>query len=339
MNTGNPGFSTDHSLQRQAAIANAGIADHAADLELHPIPNFDLGRTIFHTLSGSVPRFVIKKRIAKEPTWTPDGRTRVESAYAASHAASAAPLPAVSEDLRGFLMRECDFDVEHADGSFLDHLTFCYEYTHRHFPGHPPLVMLLHSILGTGTNTFAMSAEKLPDLKSLVEESDAGTNGVAWRHIEIFPSMLRLLYGIDLRRDLRANRERLDALRGIRLRRVIDNAARELSADDFWAHLNYQLIHLVDFVPISNWRVRASDPGFIVFRDLYELLRTTGRLHAHVAYDATADTPPVRGERRGFSGWLVDQIPVSLSEKMTAKSIRRFSDGIGHSLDYELLWD
>ena len=43
-----------------------------------------------------------------------------------------------------------------ADGTFLEHLLFCHDYAARHSEDHSPNVALLHSILGTATNTFAM---------------------------------------------------------------------------------------------------------------------------------------------------------------------------------------
>jgi hypothetical protein len=52
--------------------------------------------------------------------------------------------------------------------------------------------MLLHSILGTGTNTFAMPAEKIPELRELMTPSE-------WAQTEAFPSVLRLLYAGPLR--------------------------------------------------------------------------------------------------------------------------------------------
>ncbi len=55
----------------------------------------------------------------------------------------------------------------HAQGSFLDHLYFGFEYSVRHFPEHSPILMLLHSIPGTGTNTFAMEISKAPRLREL----------------------------------------------------------------------------------------------------------------------------------------------------------------------------
>lgn len=49
---------------------------------------------------------------------------------------------------------------------------------------------LLHSILGTAKNTFAVDAGKIPKLKALLTEFEA-------IHVETFPSILRLLYNND----------------------------------------------------------------------------------------------------------------------------------------------
>ena len=58
------------SLQRKAAIAHAGGVDHRGDVRVAPIPDFDLGRTIFNTLDGRLPRYIMRNRIGKEPLWT-----------------------------------------------------------------------------------------------------------------------------------------------------------------------------------------------------------------------------------------------------------------------------
>jgi len=258
-----------HNFQRKAAIANGGVLDHAGLVEVSPIPNFDLDKTIFNTLEGKLPRFVIRTRIAKEVQWKDAAGEDVDRAYLESRQRK--PLPEVDEALLRFLVEECDFDVEHADGSFLDHLYFCFEYSHHHFPQHSPLVMLLHSILGTGTNTFAMTAEKIPALKSLMDDFE-------WAHVEAFPSVLRLLYDLPLREELWANKARLSELEAIRFHRVIDNAELEMTAENFWIQLSYQLIHLIDFLPVANWSVHANDTAFIVFRDLYAFLLETGKI-------------------------------------------------------------
>ena len=66
----------------------------------------------------------------------------------------------VDQSLLTFMVEQCDFDVEHADGSFLDHLYFCYEYRAA-LPTAVRSGDAATSILGTG-NTFAMTADKIP---------------------------------------------------------------------------------------------------------------------------------------------------------------------------------
>lgn len=162
------------TYQRKAAIAHGGAVDHAGAVAVEPIPDFDLDRTIFRTLEGAAARYVIRARIAKQVRWFSEDATRVQAAYA--ERAAAARLPDVAPALSRFLVTECDFDIEHADGSFLDHLYFCFEYAVHHYPARSPLVMLLHSILGTGTNTFAMDKHKIPALRELVTDFSGRTS-------------------------------------------------------------------------------------------------------------------------------------------------------------------
>lgn len=319
----------DPTTQRKAAIARGAALEHTGQVRIAPIPNFDLDRTIFKTLEGSAARFVITTRVAKEAHWDAAAAEAVQAEYDAARARH--PLPAVSPELMQFLVSECDFDVEHADGSFLDHLYFCFEYTVQHYPQQSPLVMFLHSILGTGTNTFAMSADKIPALRQLLSPAD-------WTQVEAFPSVLRLLYAGPLRRELRANIHRADALASISFHRVIDNAPITISGDDLWIALNYQLIHLVDFLPVANWSVHQNDTSFILFRDLYDLLDKAGKREAMVGYAPPNAPRKMEGEPQGFGAWLTTLIPVGVSEKMAAKSVTRFSERIGHSLDYQLDW-
>lgn len=319
----------DPSILRKAAIAHGRAADYAGDVTVRPIPNFDLNRTIFNTLEGKAARYVMKTRVAKEPHWKSAAAERVKAAY--ESACKDHPLPSVDEELLRFMVDECDFDVEHADGSFLDHLYFCFEYTVHHYPDESPLVMLLHSILGTGTNTFAMGAEKIPQLRTLMTETE-------WTHVEAFPSLLRLLYDFPLRKELRLNRHRPDSIERIDFHRVIDNEPVSMSGDELWTQLNYQLIHLVDFLPVANWATHANDTAFILFRDLYDLLQSCGKLEAKLDYSPPGKLRTLRGERPSFGGLLTTLIPVSLSEKMAARSVSQFSERAGHSMNYTLHW-
>ena len=319
----------DPTTQRKAAIARGAALEHTGKVLIEPIPNFDLNRTIFKTLEGKAARFVMKTRVGKQARWDATATQAVQAEYTAARAAH--PLPGVRAELMDFLVRECDFNVEHADGSFLDHLYFCFEYTVQHYPQHSPLVMLLHSILGTGTNTFAMGADKIPALRPLMTPWE-------WTQVEAFPSVLRLLYAGPLRAELRNNAHRADAMASISFHRVIDNAPISVSGEDFWIALNYQLIHLVDFLPAANWSMHQNDTSFILFRDLVDLLALTGKREAIVGYTPSASPRKPVGEPQGLGEWLTTLIPVSVSERMAAKSVRRFSERIGHSLDYRITW-
>ncbi len=319
----------DPTSQRKAAIARGAALEHTGKVQIAPIPNFDLDRTIFKTLEGKAARYVMTTRVGKEPHWDAAAAQAVQAEYAAARTTH--QLPAVSPALMQFLVDECDFDVEHADGSFLDHLYFCFEYSVQHYPQHSPLVMFLHSILGTGTNTFAMTADKIPALRPLMTPWE-------WTQVEAFPSVLRLLFAGALRRELHENAHRADALASISFHRVIDNAPITLRGEDFWIALNYQLIHLVDFLPAANWSAHQNDTSFILFRDLYALLEKTGKREAIVGYTPNAVPRKVEGEPQSFGAWLTTLIPVGVAEKMAAKSVARFSQRIGHALDYRITW-
>jgi hypothetical protein len=320
----------DPTFLRKATIANGGVIDHAGSVRIEPMVEFDLNRTIFQTLQGKLPRFVMKARIAKDFYWNDHIASQIQRSYEGLQIEE--KLPEVSSDLLTFLMKECNFDVEHAEGSFLDHLYFGFEYCAEHYQAQSPLVMLLHSILGTGTNTFAMEAGKMPDLKALV-------NDFEWLHIESFPSILRLLYAGDLRKELWQNIHRPDALKEIRFHRVIDNELVSMSGEDFWIQLNYQLIHIIDFLPAANWVAHKSEFAFIIFRDLYDLMGKAGKRDAHVNYTPANGTRQLVGETHNLASWLVTLIPVGYTAKTAARSVTNFSNAIGHSLKYEIDWD
>ena len=315
------------NYQRKAAIAAGGVIDHAGAVEVSPIPEFDLNRTIFQTLEGRLARSIMQARVAKEVRWRPESAQRVQEAYERS----APSAPPISQGLLTFLVEECDFDVEHADGSFLDHLYFCYEYSVAHYPEEPARVMLLHSILGTGTNTFAMTAEKIPALREHLTEKE-------WRHIEAFPSVLRLLYDLPLRRELWSRVDQIDALQSIRFRRVIDNEPIEMSGEDFWVQLNFQLMHLIDFLPVANWQVHQNETTFLAFRDLFDLLERTGKRGFALDFTPPSGRRTLRGETQTRVGWLSTLLPNSVVERLSAQSVRRFSERIGHSMDYDISW-
>lgn len=318
-----------HSYQRKAAIVSGGIADHSAKAHVRPIENFDLNRTIFNTLEGNLPRAVMQTRIAKEVTWDTDASRTIDAEYQKKSASK--NLPPIDDKLLKFMKAECNFDVEHADGSFLDHLFFTYEYTHHYLPKHSALVMLLHSILGTGTNTFAMPKEKIPQLKPLMSEFE-------WKHVEAFPSVLRLLYGTDILKELAKDPAKMDSLKEVHFHRVIDNVPIAMSGKDFWIQLNYQIIHLTDFIPVSNWSAHSSDSSFILFRKLYKFLTENNKLEARISYEAPPLFASVKNEELPLIGRLLTFLPAGVGEWLTGQSIRKFSEKIGHDLKYKLIF-
>lgn len=319
----------DPTVQRKAAIARGAALEHTGKVRIQPIPRFDLDRTIFKTLEGKLSRFVMAARVGKEAHFDDATANAVQAEYQAARTVHA--LPALSPELKDFLVNQCDFNVEHADGSFLDHLYFCFEYTVQHYPQRSPLVMLLHSIVGVGTNVFPMSVDKIPALQALVSPWE-------WTQIEAFPSMLRLLYAGPLREELRDNLHRADKLASIEFHRVIDNKPLTMTGEDFWVAMNYQLIHLVDFLPAANWALHQNDTSFILFRELHDLLEKAGKREATVGYRPGPSAPKPEDEPMGLGAWLTTRIPVGLSARMAAKSVARFSQRIGHSLDYRITW-
>uniref|UniRef100_A0A7S3W594 Uncharacterized protein n=1 Tax=Emiliania huxleyi TaxID=2903 RepID=A0A7S3W594_EMIHU len=311
-----------HSPQRKRAIALGRPSDAAGECDVVADPRFDIDKTIFGTLTSPVKRWVQSAKLNHVETWHAEPLAGIESAFAA------VSVPrSVSDDapLFRFMAEECDFSLEHADGSFMDHLHFCADYSALHFSDHSPRVLLLHSILGVGTNCFPMGAEKLPALRSLLDEEE-------FAQISAFPSVLRLMVGTDfLSRLEAASEEELGALRGLSCRRVLDNAEVHLSSEQLWAHLNYQLIHLIDFLPATAWQVTFSDYFAVFFVRLHALLQRAGKLLAGVAYQPEWAKPLLPNSRpSSWAHWVVDRLPVRVNLSLAG---RHFLDTSYHFLD------
>jgi len=297
-------------LRRQAAIAKGGLTDHRLEAVVLKNPDFDLDQTIFKTLEGFIPRLVMKKDLAVKPFWHDVAVQRITAAY------SRIERPhAIDADLHEFMLNECNFSMEHADGSFMDHLVFCRDYCQVHFKPHSPRVLLIHSILGVGTNYFPMEAAKIPQLAALLTPHEM-------KHTEAFPSILRLILSWKLLDELAGKLGSLDKLKSIKFHRVIDNQDLELDAEEFWVQMNYQMIHLLDFAPTADWESGAP----VVFQcclGVYDFLTKAGQLRATVAIQ------PVR---------MAGLMP-TLKRRIGVRVLAKYSAQIGHSLDYELRWD
>ena len=314
------------NLQRKSAIAQGGAFDLAGQVEVVRMKNLEMERTIFGELKG-LPRMFMAEKLGKEAVWPQSAATAVEDEY--SKASSVAPP--IDQRLVDFMQHECDFSMEHADGSFLEHLVFCHDYAVQYYPEHSPNVALLHSILGTATNTFAMQARKLPELKLLLTDFEA-------EQVDLFPSTLRLFYNGDFLSELENNMHRLDKLAALHVNRVIDNEPMTVSAESLWINLNYHLMHFVDFVPVANWSTHESDPLLQMFARLSQLLDRADQRRARVQVSfPTTKSAPV-GEQRTLFGRVTGLLPSSVTLKLAKKSIREYSKRAGHDLNYRLEW-
>ena len=114
-----------HSLQRKKALALARPCDSAGEFTATFEAGFDLSRSIFKTLpKNSVKSLVQKTKLDARLMWHVASAVAIERAYACT-----GPAPSIADDtpLHTFMLAECDFSTEHADGSFMDHLHFCRE--------------------------------------------------------------------------------------------------------------------------------------------------------------------------------------------------------------------
>jgi hypothetical protein len=144
-------------VRRKFMLAIAGPMDHVHNCVLISDPNFDLDATIFMTIEGDLPRKVMFQKLCISTLWTDKAIAKQEMML--TRAGLATP-PSQEKALVEFMNNECNFRMEHADGSFMDHLRFCHEYSHAHYKNHSPRVAFLHSIMGVGTNYFPMEKGK-----------------------------------------------------------------------------------------------------------------------------------------------------------------------------------
>ncbi|NNF53088.1 MAG: hypothetical protein HKN03_01465, partial [Acidimicrobiales bacterium] len=304
------GLDATLNLQRKAALTGGGAFDHAGRVRVERMANFDMSRTIFGGLEG-LPKLFMAEKLGKEPVWNDRAAAEVEAAYAEAQATH--PAPKIDQRLIDFMVAECDFSMEHADGTFLEHLVFCHNYAARYYPGHSSNVALLHSIMGTATNTFAMDAAKIPELRKLLTDFEA-------LQVEVFPSTLRLFYNNEFLTELEQNSHRLHKLDALHLNRVIDNEPLTIDTENLWINLNYHLMHFVDFMPPANWGTHRSDPLLQMFQRLSSLLDRAGKRQAQVEVTfPTAKAAPV-GEDRTVMGRIVGLLPPSVSLKLARKS-------------------
>merc|ERR1719387_3231119 len=196
----------------------------------------------------------------------------------------------------------------------MDHLQFCYEYGLAHYKAHSPRVLFLHSIMGVGTNVFPMTVDKEPKLQSMLTNDE-------YIHIQVFPSILRLLYTRKLLAELTSKLEHLENLKSITFHRVIDNKEMSLTASQLWVHLNYQVCHQLDFLPASNWMALENNTFLSVFRDLYNFLKAANKLEAEVNFDWTSGEKTNDGLPMSLGSLIIQNLPEGAAKKMAVKQM------------------
>ena len=224
--------------------------------------------------------------------------------------------------------------MEHADGSFLDHLKWGYEFSVAHYNQKSPNVLLLHSVMGVGTNFFPMRIDQIPKLRTFISDEE-------YLQIQAFPSMLRLVFSDTIVPELMRATTPLSELARVDMYRVIDNQPISMSAEDFWTALNFQVVHLIDFLPVANWNETwtISDPYLVLYTKLFNFLKAAGRLEADVGL-----IPPTEGGDVGphpeltFGSVLVSIAPSWAKWSLFTSSVKDMSAEIGHSMEYKLVW-
>ena len=212
------------------------------------------------------------------------------------------------------------------------HFQFCHDYSAVNFKGFSPVPMFLHSIMGVGTNFFPMTKDKLPTLINLLSPAD-------YIQIEAFPSILRLLTGTSLLTELHAESSRLHQLSSIQFHRyvvnlysniylvkiqslfttlcsVLDNASCTLSGENFIVQLNYQLMHLLDFLPAASWLAQLDDGFLNTFIELHGLLTRGKSLKAKVDFDLTSGESTPDGLPVTIGSIVKRLLPMSFKRKV-----------------------
>ena len=231
-------------------------------------------------------------------------------------------------------------------------------------------------MLGVGTNYFPCGAEQIPRLRGLLsggefrqveafpsvgrgvpfprralhfarrrDESVASTcsapaEGVAVTSPSNHPptpaQMLRLIFHGRLLPALAAAKR----VARVAFHRVIDNAPLELDAEQLWVALNFQLVHLLDFLPVVDWEKELARDLFLFnFAALYKLLEQRGRLDARVDLSLARPraSPYAPDPKRLSLGDLIrDYVPAANHAAPGKKEIATYSGAIGPSLDFTI---
>uniref|UniRef100_A0A7S3LTZ7 Uncharacterized protein n=1 Tax=Aplanochytrium stocchinoi TaxID=215587 RepID=A0A7S3LTZ7_9STRA len=315
-------------LRRKAYISRGGCFDLCGHVVIHGNADFDLNKTIFASIDDQVARRFLRDRVGVSFFWTEQAHERINTAFLRVPKA-----PNHDKALIEFMETKCDFNAEHADGSFWDHLRFCYEYSAAHMKDKSPRVLLLHSIMGVGTNMFPMTKDRIPELRSLLTEFE-------FDQIAMFPTVLRLMSSGEMMDELlelaKFNPAKLDKLKKVVCYRVIDNERIEMDAEAFWTQLNFQAMHLLDFLPLASWKANKEDGFLRNFSLIYDLLTKANKLMCKIDFEINEAESCRAGQHKTLATEVFKLIPPKYIWKLQRKNIKLMSRKINHSLSYEL---
>ena len=143
---------TPLDVRRKFFVAEGGVRDLQAECVVVQDEDFDVENSIFAVLPEKIKLMAAANQF--KPYWSDAAVARAEKAYE-----GVKPVAEERKPLLQFMASECNFKLEHADGSFMDHLTFCRDYCAAHYDSVSSTPLFIHSIMGVGTNVRYASAD------------------------------------------------------------------------------------------------------------------------------------------------------------------------------------
>jgi len=251
--------------------------------------------------------------------WADRAVSRITSAFAGAGLA-----PPVDPGLLAFMKRAgCCFSARHLEHSF-----FLHDFAAIHMPDGIAKAIFLHSTLGTRTNRFPMLYHHLPGLRQHLSHFEM-------RQVMAFQSVQRLLHGSPLMKELIAGIRHGRQLASVSFVQSPNNTREALRSDDFWAALNLQALHAMDFIPHECWSqagtLAHTEPRTQLFLLLVDLLDAAGELLHNLS------CPHRRTE--AFGGCqLSSTSTVAAMDSVFDQDTVRYAQESGTSLSFQLMW-
>lgn len=328
-------------VRRFDMLVNAGPNDFSLTKQVMEVPNdeLDWSNSIFHTVTDPTITAKLQKRFGQRPLW--GDKVLHEAITKARKLPSQQYIP--PPPIVNFVNEHCHLKNEHADGGLFDHLDYCAEYCARYMSNKSssPTVLWLHSICGVNTNLFPLEFTKIPELDTLLNRHEC-------MHIHAFPGMLRLLFFhlMDTLWDIQQQQENHHVI-GITMN-TFHGTEVTLVKDEFWIHLNYQLIHQLDFLPIQNYQQWVLTDNFTrLFFRLHQYLRQEKKLYANINLHRLTKIPGMTAKDQELPTWEhlyynnttpEERVTIDKGHEAFGALMKTYSKAINHDMTYELHW-